>query len=326
LDRVNATAELEELVYGDRLPSPVGTLEHRRERTSGAARLEAGRPLVQHADRDRSPPDQAAEADRHVLAHDGTARRLGDVIHLVDEDRRLGGHTQVPTTQLADDEEDGCQDEQEAEEVAHVSRMITRSLPPVPWTLPRSGQHLVGAPLRLEGAPDEVPSQARDLGHRQNRLGGDSLGSAALDVPEYRVEDAAVEVVVDLDSCVEPADDLEVDGRAVLTGRRDGDTLLGLKWARHLDVEGLPAGEAEHVWVLAVEELQRQHAHAHEVRPVDALVAPGDDRLDAQQVRALGGPVAARAHAVVVTGQHDRGNSLAQVVAAGLVDALDLAV
>ena len=40
-------------------------------------------------------------------------------------------------------------------------------------------------------------------------------------------------------------------------------------------------------------ELQRQHAHADQVAAVDALEALGDHGLDAQQQRALGGPVAA---------------------------------
>jgi hypothetical protein len=39
-------------------------------------------------------------------------------------------------------------------------------------------------------------------------------------------------------------------------------------------------------------ELQRQHAHADQVAAVDALEAARDHRLDAEQLRALGGPVA----------------------------------
>src|SRR3546814_7114962 len=40
----------------------------------------------------------------------------------------------------------------------------------------------------------------------------------------------------------------------------------------------------------ALHELQRQHAHAHQVRAVDALEGLDDDRLHAEQTRALGGP------------------------------------
>src|SRR5690606_35413723 len=104
---VHAAAELEQLVDGDRLPHPVGALEDGRERAARPARLEARRPLVQDTDGDGPPPYLAAKADGHVLAHHGAPRRLGDVVHLVEEYRRLGGHPKVPTTQLADYEEHG---------------------------------------------------------------------------------------------------------------------------------------------------------------------------------------------------------------------------
>src|SRR3712207_8282522 len=42
------------------------------------------------------------------------------------------------------------------------------------------------------------------------------------------------------------------------------------------DVDHLLAGDAEALAVLAVAEGQRQHAHAHQVAPVDALEALGD--------------------------------------------------
>jgi hypothetical protein len=54
-------------------------------------------------------------------------------------------------------------------------------------------------------------------------------------------------------------------------------------------------------------ELQRQHAHADEVRAVDALEALDDHRAHAEQVGALGRPVAARAGAVFLAGDdHQR--------------------
>jgi hypothetical protein len=52
-------------------------------------------------------------------------------------------------------------------------------------------------------------------------------------------------------------------------------------------------------------DLQRQDAHADEVRAVDALERVGDDRPDAEEVRALGRPVARRARAVLLAAQHD---------------------
>ena len=61
------------------------------------------------------------------------------------------------------------------------------------------------------------------------------------------------------------------------------------------DREALAAVEAERGGRLAVDVLQRQHAHADEVGAVDALVALGDHGADAEQQRALRGPVARRA-------------------------------
>ena len=57
---------------------------------------------------------------------------------------------------------------------------------------------------------------------------------------------------------------------------------------------------------LAVGVLQRQHAHADQVRAVDPLVGLGDDGPDAEQRRALGRPVARRAGAVLLAGQDDQ--------------------
>ena len=51
---------------------------------------------------------------------------------------------------------------------------------------------------------------------------------------------------------------------------------------------------------------QRQHAHADEIAAVDALEAFGDDGFHAEQERALGGPVARAAHAVIFAGEDDQ--------------------
>ena len=52
-------------------------------------------------------------------------------------------------------------------------------------------------------------------------------------------------------------------------------------------------------------ELQRKHAHADQVRAVDALEALGDDRADAEQHGALGRPVARAAGAIFLAGEDD---------------------
>ena len=79
------------------------------------------------------------------------------------------------------------------------------------------------------------------------------------------------------------------------------------------DRELLAAGQAERLAALAGEVLQRQDPHHQQVRAVDPLVALGDHGLDAEQVRPLRGPVARRAGAVLLAGQHDRRRALGEV-------------
>ena len=95
----------------------------------------------------------------------------------------------------------------------------------------------------------------------------------------------------------------------------------GLRSVVDLDVERSFAGEAQAAAVLALLVLQRQHAHADQIAAVNSLEAFGDDGFHAQQIDALGGPVAAGAHAVVFAGQHDQWNFLRLVFHAGVVDA-----
>ena len=63
-------------------------------------------------------------------------------------------------------------------------------------------------------------------------------------------------------------------------------------------------------------ELERQDAHADEVRAVDPLVALGDHRADAQEPGPLGRPVARRARAVLLAGQDDQRTPLVAGTAA----------
>ena len=73
----------------------------------------------------------------------------------------------------------------------------------------------------------------------------------------------------------------------------DGDHLIAL------EAEPLPAQVAD--------ELQRQHAHADEVRTMDALEALRDHRAYAQKLCAFGRPVARRAGAIFLSGEdHER--------------------
>ena len=87
-----------------------------------------------------------------------------------------------------------------------------------------------------------------------------------------------------------------------------------------IDVEGFAAVQPQRADAVAILELQRQHAHADQVRAVDALEAAGDDRPDSEQHGALGRPVARRAGAVFLASQHHGRNALLQVRLGRVVD------
>src|SRR5690606_26059647 len=138
----------------------------------------------------------------------------------------------------------------------------------------------------------------------------DALRASALEqVAQDVLHDAAVAVVARLTGGVYADLAVELDDLAIGLGRGDFDrpgdaTLVELGDAS--EREGLRTGQAEGVGVLALGELQRDDAHADEVRAVDALVRLSDDGLDAEQRGALGGPVARRARAVLLAGQDDQ--------------------
>src|ERR1700761_971109 len=112
------------------------------------------------------------------------------------------------------------------------------------------------------------------------------------EVTQHEVENATLVKILELGRRIDPA-----------AHREAGD--LAVRWAVDLDHHLLArgdvfqvadrddflAGEA-HALPAVVDELQRQHAHADEVRTVDALEGLGDHGADAQQLGALGRPVA----------------------------------
>src|SRR3546814_19944501 len=85
----------------------------------------------------------------------------------------------------------------------------------------------------------------------------------------------------------------------------------------------LVARQAERVLVLAVLELERQHAHADQVRTVDALEALDDDGADAEQVRALRRPVARRSGAIFLAADDDQRSAVRLVLHPRVVDRQD---
>src|SRR5438445_3166438 len=109
---------------------------------------------------------------------------------------------------------------------------------------------------------------------------------------------------------------------ALLAGAARGDDfyLLRRTVVEPGDLDGLVALQAQCLCILTVGKLQRQHAHADEVGAVDALEALRDDRLHAQQHRALRRPVARRAGAVLFAGQYDQRHAVVFVLHRGVVD------
>src|SRR5207253_8474032 len=114
-------------------------------------------------------------------------------------------------------------------------------------------------------------------------------------------------VVVDLDGGVYSTDDVERELAAVWPPPVDAERLPGPEPTRDTaNVEGFEASQAQRLPSLARGELQRQDTHADQVAAVDALVALGDHRADAQQRGALGRPVARAAHPVILASYPDQ--------------------
>src|SRR5690606_26699666 len=180
---------------------------------------------------------------------------------------------------------------------------------------------------RRRAGPARLLSRRPRAAHDLRVSGSGYRGSRRLgpDVAQHRMEDAPVAVVVDLDRGIEAAGHLEGERGAVGPPGGDAEALPRSQRFGGEDVVGLGAIEAEHHRVVPADELQRQYAHAHQVGTVDPFEALRDDGLHAKQVRALGCPVAARAHAVVLPGDDDGRYAGRQVVAARLEDAGDRA-
>jgi len=71
------------------------------------------------------------------------------------------------------------------------------------------------------------------------------------------------------------------------------------------DVEYLFSRQLERFGVLSWRELQRQNAHADEIRAMNAFVAFGDNCAHAEQRRTFRGPVARRSRAVLLAREND---------------------
>jgi len=102
------------------------------------------------------------------------------------------------------------------------------------------------------------------------------------------VKDTAILEVGDLGIGIESASHSE--GLSSVSG--DHDVLSHDEvTAIHVNAEGLGAIKSVEVSTLTGLELHRKDTHSDEVRPVDALVALGNNCLDTLQVRALSSPI-----------------------------------
>jgi hypothetical protein len=130
-----------------------------------------------------------------------------------------------------------------------------------------------------------------------------------------------VAVVLDLVQRIDAALHDDAVDLAVGTLDGDGDIHARLDAAGDAgDVEDLRAVQLQRLARHAVLELQRQHAHADEVRAVDALEALDHHGLDAEQPRALRRPVARRAGAVFLAGDDDQRHAILLVAHRRVVD------
>src|ERR671913_1793777 len=120
---------------------------------------------------------------------------------------------------------------------------------------------------------------------------------------QHGLQDAAVTEVLDLDRGIHAHLYLEL--LHFVARDLHGQLLARLEAGETGYVEGLVTRKAEGFCALTLGKLQGQHAHADQVRAVDALEALRDNGPDAEQEGSLGGPVARGARPVFLAGQDD---------------------
>src|SRR5690606_17038193 len=148
------------------------------------------------------------------------------------------------------------------------------------WRLEQGRWWLAGA--RWTPAVDGARRPSRPAGRAGARLGGGQL-------PQHVVPRPAVPEVLHLLRGEQQHVDLDAHLAAVDLARdHRGRARVAVLQAG--DLVHLGAVQAQGLGVLAVVELQRQHAHADQVGAVDALEAGGDHGLDPEQVGALRRP------------------------------------
>ncbi len=180
------------------------------------------------------------------------------------------------------------------------------------------------APRRAELVPAELARLAPANGDRGRVAAAVPLGSggslAGCQPAEGERQDAAVAHVLALARRVEPDPRCELDRLTAVVGRSRHPRLARLAVLDAPDRERLEPAQPEALGGLACGKDQRENPHPDQVRAVDSLEALCDDGADAEEVRPFRSPVARRAGAVLLAGEHDQRRSLGQVALRRLVD------
>src|SRR6266700_6014925 len=208
-----------------------------------------------------------------------------------------------------------------------ISPAVKRELPPASASGARSRTSTRRADSRAESAAHRAALPPPTTITSQSAIGVALRGDAnrgprfSQYFAQHEWQDAAVLVVVDLDRRVDAQQQRDFLHAAVLPPDHQRRVLLRPDLALDAaDVDGFVAFDAERSDRVAALELEGQHAHADEVRAVDALEALHDHCAHAEKQRAFRGPVARAAGAVFLAAEHHGGNALGGVLHRRLVD------
>src|SRR6266852_2103653 len=193
-----------------------------------------------------------------------------------------------------------------------ISPAVKRELPPASASGAGSRTRTRGPDSRAESAahraalppPTTITSQwAPDTFYSGG--GPNRRSRFAEKIAQHERKNPAVHVVIHLDRRVDAQQQLDVLLRSVLAAD-DERRLLSRPDARFDagDVDDLVPPDSERSYRIVAGELEGEHAHAHQVRAVDALEAAHDHRTNAEKQRAFRRPVARAARAVLLAAEH----------------------
>ena len=122
------------------------------------------------------------------------------------------------------------------------------------------------------------------------KCSGDSIRKK---LSQHELKNAAVTVVLNLVRRVDARNRFDGSGLTVITRHLDGQLLSRFQTRRNsTNIEFLKPGQAQRFCSLSRKVLQRQNPHSNEVAAMNPFVTFRQHRANAQQTRALGGPVA----------------------------------